>query len=199
MFALRHCLTIQRLTSSPNRQLAYSDKKRDFASRGTSPSLPRATWCVAFILACVRCVIVFDEKLILVFHLLGYLYLMQLRYKDGQFATRPNSAWRLVFVMALMPWLHKYRQLARLDDFGEEEDEEDYVRNNMRRSSMISSNSRSLFGLSRQSMGNRRGLSAFETNEDDSERTERIRQIQAELECLQNELRKLQDKEEDSC
>ena len=60
----------------------------------------------------------FDEKLILVFHLLGYLYLMQLRYKDGQFATRPNSAWRLVFVMALMPWLHKYRQLARLDDFG---------------------------------------------------------------------------------
>ena len=81
----------------------------------------------------------------------------------------------------------------------EEEDEEEYVRNNMRRSSMISSDSRSLFGLSRHSMGNRRGLSAFETNEDDIEQTERISQIQAELECLQNELRKLQDKEEDSC
>jgi hypothetical protein len=49
-------------------------------------------------------------------------------------------------------------------------------------------------------MGKRRGLSAFDTNEEDIERTNRISQIQAELESLQNELRELQDQEDDdSC
>jgi len=48
---------------------------------------------------------------------LGYLYMMQLRYRDG-FANRANSAWRLVFVLALMPWLHKYRDITRPEHFG---------------------------------------------------------------------------------
>ena len=39
---------------------------------------------------------------------LGLLYLMKLRYADA-FCTRSGSAWRLLFVYALMPWLHQYR------------------------------------------------------------------------------------------
>ena len=48
---------------------------------------------------------------------LGYLYMMQLRYRDGGFAKRACSAWRLLFVLALMPWLHKFRDTARPDHF----------------------------------------------------------------------------------
>ncbi len=195
-----HCLTTLTLLCGTLRQLAYSDTKRDFASRGTSPSLLGATgyvipFCAPYTIALMRISSV-------VTHLLGYLYLMQLRYKDGHFATRPNSAWRLVFVLALMPWLHKYRQLAMLDYLGQEDgDEEQCFRHNMRRSAMLSNDSRSLLNcLSHHSMGKRRGLSAFDTNEEDIERTNRISQIQAELESLQNELRELQDQEDDdSC
>lgn len=39
---------------------------------------------------------------------LGVMYLMKLRYADS-FANRAGSAWRLIFVYALMPWFHKYR------------------------------------------------------------------------------------------
>jgi hypothetical protein len=39
---------------------------------------------------------------------LGVLYLMKLRYAD-LFCTRVGSAWRLLFVYGLMPWLHTYR------------------------------------------------------------------------------------------
>lgn len=53
---------------------------------------------------------------------LGYLYMMQLRHRAG-FAKRACSAWRLVFVLSLMPWLHKYRDLTRPEHFGEEDDE----------------------------------------------------------------------------
>jgi hypothetical protein len=42
---------------------------------------------------------------------LAVIYLLKLRYGDG-FATRAGGAWRLIFVMALMPWLRRYR----LDD-----------------------------------------------------------------------------------
>jgi hypothetical protein len=48
---------------------------------------------------------------------LGYLYMMQLRYRDDGFAKRACSAWRLLFVLALMPWLHKFRDTARPDHF----------------------------------------------------------------------------------
>lgn len=41
---------------------------------------------------------------------LGRIYLMKLRYKD-QFGNRAGSCWRLIFVYALMPWMHKYRVL----------------------------------------------------------------------------------------
>jgi hypothetical protein len=42
---------------------------------------------------------------------LAVIYLLKLRYGDD-FATRAGGAWRLLFVMALMPWLRRYR----LDD-----------------------------------------------------------------------------------
>ena len=43
---------------------------------------------------------------------LGQMYMMKLRYGDG-FAKTSGSVWRLLFVFALMPWLRKYRILAR--------------------------------------------------------------------------------------
>ena len=39
---------------------------------------------------------------------LNVLYMMKLRYGD-KFGSRAGSAWRLIFVMALMPWLRRYR------------------------------------------------------------------------------------------
>jgi len=43
---------------------------------------------------------------------LGAMYLYKLRY-GSKFATRAGSAWRLLFVTALMPWLQKYRIASR--------------------------------------------------------------------------------------
>jgi hypothetical protein len=42
---------------------------------------------------------------------LGVIYLLKLRYGD-QFGNRAGGQWRLIFVIALMPWLRRYR----LDD-----------------------------------------------------------------------------------
>lgn len=46
--------------------------------------------------------------------------MMQLRHRDDGFAKRACSAWRLIFVLALMPWLHKFRDYARPDHFAGE-------------------------------------------------------------------------------
>jgi hypothetical protein len=43
---------------------------------------------------------------------LGVMYLMKLRYGEN-FGKTAGSCWRLLFVYALMPWLHRYRVLAR--------------------------------------------------------------------------------------
>jgi hypothetical protein len=39
---------------------------------------------------------------------------MKLRYARN-FGKRAGTCWRLIFVYALMPWLHKYRILSRPD------------------------------------------------------------------------------------
>jgi hypothetical protein len=44
--------------------------------------------------------------------LLGSLYILKLRYGDN-FGTRAGSAWRLLFIYALFPWLHTYRLSTR--------------------------------------------------------------------------------------
>merc|ERR1712232_1233272 len=44
--------------------------------------------------------------------LLGGMYLMKLRY-GSNFAKTAGSCWRILFVFALMPWLRKYRVMAR--------------------------------------------------------------------------------------
>jgi len=49
--------------------------------------------------------------------LLGLMYLMKLRHKD-KFGTGSGTAWRLLFVIALMPWLKK----KRIEDKGDDED-----------------------------------------------------------------------------
>lgn len=50
---------------------------------------------------------------------LGVMYLLKLRYGD-EFGLRGCSAWRLIVVMSLMPWLRRYR----LDEAEKEEDVE---------------------------------------------------------------------------
>jgi hypothetical protein len=52
---------------------------------------------------------------------LGSMYMMKLRHGDG-FAKTSGSVWRLLFVLALMPWLRKYRVLARPELQDEDED-----------------------------------------------------------------------------
>lgn len=44
--------------------------------------------------------------------LLGVMYLMKLRYGEN-FGKRAGSTWRLIFVLALFPWLNKYRILEK--------------------------------------------------------------------------------------
>lgn len=39
---------------------------------------------------------------------LGVIYMLKLRYGE-EFAKPAGSAWRLIFVMALMPWLRRFR------------------------------------------------------------------------------------------
>lgn len=45
---------------------------------------------------------------------LGVIYLMKLRYTK-HFGKRAGTCWRMIFVYALFPWLHKYRIMARYD------------------------------------------------------------------------------------
>eukprot|EP00568_Trieres_chinensis_P014101 CAMPEP_0183326472 /NCGR_PEP_ID=MMETSP0160_2-20130417/82261_1 /TAXON_ID=2839 ORGANISM="Odontella Sinensis, Strain Grunow 1884" /NCGR_SAMPLE_ID=MMETSP0160_2 /ASSEMBLY_ACC=CAM_ASM_000250 /LENGTH=611 /DNA_ID=CAMNT_0025494465 /DNA_START=70 /DNA_END=1905 /DNA_ORIENTATION=- len=53
--------------------------------------------------------------------LLGAMYMMKLRYQEN-FGRRSGSCWRLLFVYALMPWLSKYRILARKDGHRDDND-----------------------------------------------------------------------------
>ena len=53
--------------------------------------------------------------------ILGTMYLMKLRYAK-HFGSRAGSAWRLVFIYALLPWMHQYRILEKETDTDSEED-----------------------------------------------------------------------------
>lgn len=48
------------------------------------------------------------------------IYMLKLKYGDD-FATRSGGAWRLIFALALMPWLRRYR----LDDDLNHDDDDD--------------------------------------------------------------------------
>jgi hypothetical protein len=64
---------------------------------------------------------------------LGSMYMMKLRHGDD-FAKTSGSVWRLLFVFALMPWLRKYRILARPEL---QDDDEDYSHFKFGRSRML--------------------------------------------------------------
>jgi hypothetical protein len=128
---------------------------------------------------------------------LGYLYLMQLRYKDGRFATRSCSAWRLVFVAALMPWLHKFRELARPEDFGQPDDEGGVRFRSLDRRLAVLPDKRSVALMKLAPSRNiltSRSLTVFEDGVG-GEKSKRIAEIRIELERLQNELRELEDED----
>ena len=60
--------------------------------------------------------------------ILGTMYLMKLRYAK-HFGSRAGSAWRLVFIYALLPWMHQYRILEKdtdTDSEGDPKGEENY-------------------------------------------------------------------------
>jgi hypothetical protein len=76
--------------------------------------------------------------------ILGLMYLMKLRYADS-FGNRAGSAWRLIFVYALMPWFHKYRIRVSDDGTGDGEvsaakgmGEESSTTGKVRKSSLVS-------------------------------------------------------------
>lgn len=48
--------------------------------------------------------------------LLGTMYMMKIRH-DEKFVNRAGYSFRLVFTVALMPWVRKYRVLARPNSF----------------------------------------------------------------------------------
>ncbi len=59
--------------------------------------------------------------------ILGTVYLMKLRYSE-YFGSRAGSAWRLMFIYALLPWMHQYRISERqttidASDRGEEDND----------------------------------------------------------------------------
>jgi len=60
--------------------------------------------------------------------LLGTLYLSKLKY-GTKFINQPGSAWRLLFVFALFPWVSKYRILGKEELKEEELKEEDKLQN----------------------------------------------------------------------
>lgn len=97
-----------------------------------------------------------------------------------------------------MPWLHKFRELSRPQDFGEADDEERHFRDSVRRSSIISSDMRSvlmsrsaLMVPSRSFVGKQRALTFGD--DESAEKRQRIAEIKAEMENLQDELRKLEE------
>ena len=53
--------------------------------------------------------------------ILGTMYLMKLRYAK-HFGSRAGSAWRLVFIYALLPWMNQYRILEKDTDADSEGD-----------------------------------------------------------------------------
>ena len=54
---------------------------------------------------------------------LGCIYMLKL-YHGPDFVSRAGSCWRLLFVVALMPWLRKYRVTNRFEVVDEESDGE---------------------------------------------------------------------------
>lgn len=51
---------------------------------------------------------------------LGVMYMMKIRY-GNDFANRAGNMWRLVFTLALMPWLQRYRLYDSIPSESKEE------------------------------------------------------------------------------
>jgi hypothetical protein len=96
--------------------------------------------------------------------------------------------------MALMPWLHKFRELARPEDFCQPDNEGGVrFRSLDRRHAALPDNSSvnlTKLATSRNVMTSQ-SCASFE-DDDGGEKSKRIAAIQAELERLQDELRELE-------
>lgn len=119
---------------------------------------------------------------------LGYLYLMQLRFKGERFATRQCSAWRLIFVTALMPWLHKFREMSRPED----DDERLIQFRKYDRRSVVDRNAPSARLLQQQLSAQSLWLEDI-VDDDGMEKSEKAALIEAELERLQDALKALKE------
>jgi len=134
---------------------------------------------------------------------LGYLYMMQLRFRDGGFMKRACSAWRLIFVQALMPWLHKYRDVARPNHFGQKcgqmKDMSQISRRELNYSTHENMVSLKASRMMRSSMVASRWQSNLVASsileKEDEDEMPRIERIRNEIAHLQSELASLEEKE----
>ncbi|CAB9504800.1 expressed unknown protein [Seminavis robusta] len=112
---------------------------------------------------------------------LGVIYLMKLRYAN-HFGKRAGTCWRLIFVYALMPWLQKYRILAREEDASAtaeniEDLEEQFPDLNFA-------------NVDTSARGLRSSIMRSSVNEDDKRR---IMELEAEVQRLREELAKVNE------
>uniref|UniRef100_A0A7S4VN57 Uncharacterized protein n=1 Tax=Ditylum brightwellii TaxID=49249 RepID=A0A7S4VN57_9STRA len=134
---------------------------------------------------------------------LGYLYMMQLRFRDGGFMKRACSAWRLIFVQAFMPWLHKYRDVARPNHFGQKCGQMKDMSQISRRELNYSTHENMVSLRASRMMRSSMVASRWQSNlvassileKEDEDEMPRIERIRNEIAHLQSELASLEEKE----
>lgn len=113
--------------------------------------------------------------------MLGSMYLMKLHF-GKRFGTNGGSCWRLIFIYALFPWLHKYRVFS--DDGGGEANDDDRLDCDEVRSSIA--DGVKLPGASFMFSGKRRPVVSRDVGRDEKDET--ILELEKEIERLRRRL-----------